>query len=141
MITTENKRYQIISKEDKLIVQVTNERVIITANQVVSKEISILQNAFISADFISGSTTVEIGTIPAGAKILNTIIDVTTAGSGSLSVGSVISQGVLVTVADNDLNEVNKFVIFNDLLNVINTTYNCFFINNLATGKVTIYYS
>jgi len=141
MISTVNQRYEIISKEDKILVNVVNERVVITANQVVSKEISILQNAFISANFISGSTEVEIGTIPANAKVLNTIVDVTTAGSGSLTVGSVISQGILVTIADNDLNEVNKYVVFNDLLNVINTTYKCFFIDNYASGKVTIYYS
>lgn len=141
MISTVNQRYEIISKEDKILVNVVNERVVITANQVVSKEISILQNGFISANFISGSTEIEIGTIPANAKILNTIVDVTNAGGGSLSVGSVISQGILTTVNDTDLNDVNKYVIFNDLLNVIDTTYKCFFINNLATGTVTINYS
>ena len=141
MISTVNQRYEIISKEDKILVNVVNERVVITANQVVSKEISILQNGFISANFISGSTEIEIGTIPANAKILNTIVDVTNAGGGSLSVGSAISQGILTTVNDTDLNDVNKYVIFNDLLNVINTTYKCFFINNLATGTVTINYS
>jgi hypothetical protein len=81
-----------------------------------------------------------IGDLPTGVRILNTIVDVTNALGGTLTVGNDNYNAILQTVNDNDLNNVNSYITFNNYLNPIGQSYKGYFNNNLSSGTITIYY-
>ena len=95
---------------------------------------------FVTTSFVSGDTIKIIGHIPINSKILNTIVDVTNALGGTLTIGNDNYNAILQTVNDNDLNKVNQYVNFNNYLETAGADYKCFFNNNLSSGTITIYY-
>lgn len=140
-IQATNQVYKVVSENNVNRIVIENETIDITAQHIISKEIVSLANGFVSASFQSGDTTIEIGTIPIGVKIINTIVDVTTAGGGTLTVGNDSYNAILQTVNDNDLNNVNSYITFNNYLNPIGQTYKGYFNGNLSAGTITIYYN
>jgi hypothetical protein len=97
-------------------------------------------NGFVTTSFVAGDTVKTIGFIPTNAKILNTIVDVTGVGGGTLTIGNDNYNAILQTVNDNDLNTINQYVVFNNYFNTAGIDYKCFFNSNLSSGTVTIYY-
>ena len=97
--------------------------------------------SYIRTTFVSGDTTKEIGVIPNNKMIAFVILEVTTAGSGTCNVGTADSQGLLMTVDDNDLSIVNKYIVYNNIKTTTNETFNIYFNSNTAVGSVTIYYN
>ena len=96
---------------------------------------------YIRTNFISGDAFKEIGVIPINKVINQIILEVTTGGTGNCNVGTADSQGLLMTVDDNDLSIVNKYIVYNNIKTTTNKTFNIYFNSNTAVGTVTIYYN
>ena len=96
---------------------------------------------FVTTTFVSGETTKEIGVVPINRVISHIVLEVTTAGSGTCNIGTAISQGLLMTVNENDLSVANQYLVFNNIQTTTNETFNIYFTNNTSSGSVTIYYN
>jgi c-di-AMP phosphodiesterase-like protein len=140
MIKQQNNIIKVTNLQTNNLVQQEVVENVITQMNVVAKEIVSLENGFISASFSSGDNIVVIGDLPTGVRILNTIVDVTNALGGTLTVGNDNYNAILQTVNDNDLNNVNSYITFNNYLNPIGQSYKGYFNNNLSSGTITIYY-
>ncbi len=93
-------------------------------------------------DFSDYASPVLILNVPAGALIINTVVEIDTAfDSGSLTIGTQAAQGILMAVADRS-NSVGKYEVHNYLLNDTAQDYKAFFTGTptQGTGKFIIYY-
>ena len=96
---------------------------------------------YIRTTFIGTDTMKEIGVVPINKVINQTILEVTTAGTGTATIGTNASQGILMSASQNDLSVADMYVNVNNLLMNTNQTFNIYFTNNSASGSVTIYYN
>lgn len=96
---------------------------------------------YIRTTFIGTDTMKEIGVAPINKVINQTILEVTTAGTGTATIGTNASQGILMSASQNDLSVADMYVNVNNLLMNTNETFNIYFTNNSASGSVTIYYN
>lgn len=96
---------------------------------------------YIRTTFIGTDTMKEIGVVPINKVINQTILEVTTAGTGTATIGTNASQGILMSASQNDLSVADMYVNVNNLLMNTNETFNIYFTNNSASGSVTIYYN
>jgi hypothetical protein len=124
------------------VTKVTSKNEIVKINNV--NNVNTIINAgvgYLSIDFVSGDTTLEIGVVPVNKMISHTILEVTTSGAGTCNIGTAISQGLLMTVNENDLSVANQYLVFNNIQTTTNETFNIYFTNNTSAGTVTIYYN
>lgn len=96
---------------------------------------------YIRTTFIGTDTMKEIGVVPINKVINQTILEVTTAGTGTATIGTNASQGILMSASQNDLSVADMYVNVNNLLMNTNETFNIYFTNNSSSGSVTIYYN
>lgn len=96
---------------------------------------------YIRTTFIGTDTMKEIGVVPINKVINQTILEVTTAGTGTATIGTNASQGILMSASQNDLSVADMYVNVNNLLMNTNETFNIYFTNNSASGSITIYYN
>ena len=96
---------------------------------------------YIRTTFIGTDTMKEIGVVPINKVINQTILEVTTAGTGTATIGTNASQGILMSASQNDLSVADMYVNVNNLLMNTNETFNICFTNNSSSGSVTIYYN
>ena len=96
---------------------------------------------YIRTTFIGTDTMKVIGVVPINKVINQTILEVTTAGTGTATIGTNASQGILMSASQNDLSVADMYVNVNNLLMNTNETFNIYFTNNSASGSVTIYYN
>lgn len=96
---------------------------------------------YIRTTFIGTDTMKEIGVVLINKVINQTILEVTTAGTGTATIGTNASQGILMSASQNDLSVADMYVNVNNLLMNTNETFNIYFTNNSASGSVTIYYN
>lgn len=96
---------------------------------------------YIRTTFIGTDTMKEIGVVPINKVINQTILEVTTAGTGTATIGTNASQGILMSASQNDLSVADMYVNVNNLLINTNETFNIYFTNNSSSGSVTIYYN
>jgi hypothetical protein len=124
------------------ITKVTSKNEIVKINNVNNVNTIINASAgYLSIDFVSGDTTLEIGVVPVNKAVVKTVVKVTTAGSGTVTIGTDASQGILQSASQNDLSTVLEYEVNNNLLLNTNTTYKAFFTSNTAIGQIIIYYS
>jgi hypothetical protein len=105
-------------------------------NTIVSAGVSYLRTTF-----VSGDTVKEIGVIPINKMISHIILEVTTAGSGSATVGTDASQGILMSASQNDLSIEDMYLNYNNIKTTTNETFNIYFTSNTSAGTITIYYN
>lgn len=96
---------------------------------------------YIRTTFIGTDTMKVIGVVPINKVINQTILEVTTAGTGTATIGTNASQGILMSASQNDLSVADMYVNVNNLLMNTNETFNIYFTNNSASGSITIYYN
>ena len=96
---------------------------------------------YIRTTFNGTDTIKEIGVVPINKVINQTILEVTTAGTGTATIGTNASQGILMSASQNDLSVADMYVNVNNLLMNTNETFNIYFTNNSASGSITIYYN
>jgi hypothetical protein len=96
---------------------------------------------YIRTTFVATDTIKEIGVVPINKVINQTILEVTTAGTGTATIGTNASQGILMSASQNDLSVADMYVNVNNLLMNTNETFNIYFTNNSSSGSVTIYYN
>lgn len=96
---------------------------------------------YIRTTFVGTDTIKEIGVVPINKVINQTILEVTTAGTGTATIGTNASQGILMSASQNDLSVADMYVNVNNLLMNTNETFNIYFTNNSSSGSVTIYYN
>lgn len=96
---------------------------------------------YIRTTFNGTDTMKEIGVVPINKVINQTILEVTTAGTGTATIGTNASQGILMSASQNDLSVADMYVNVNNLLMNTNETFNIYFTNNSSSGSVTIYYN
>jgi len=96
---------------------------------------------YIRTTFNVTDTIKEIGVVPINKVINQTILEVTTAGTGTATIGTNASQGILMSASQNDLSVADMYVNVNNLLMNTNETFNIYFTNNSSSGSVTIYYN
>jgi hypothetical protein len=96
---------------------------------------------YIRTTFVGTDTMKEIGVVPINKVINQTILEVTTAGTGTATIGTNASQGILMSASQNDLSVADMYVNVNNLLMNTNETFNIYFTNNSSSGSVTIYYN
>ena len=96
---------------------------------------------YIRTTFIGTDTMKEIGVVPINKVINQTILEVTTAGTGTATIGTNASQGILMSASQNDLSVADMYVNVNNLLMNTNETFNIYFTNNSSSGRITIYYN
>lgn len=96
---------------------------------------------YIRTTFIGTDTMKEIGVVPINKVINQTILEVTTAGTGTATIGTNASQGILMSASQNDLSVADMYVNVNNLLMNTNETFNIYFTNNSSSGSITIYYN
>lgn len=96
---------------------------------------------YIRTTFNGTDTTKEIGVVPINKVINQTILEVTTAGTGTATIGTNASQGILMSASQNDLSVADMYVNVNNLLMNTNETFNIYFTNNSSSGSITIYYN
>lgn len=124
------------------VTKVTSKNEIVKINNV--NNVNTIINAsvgYLSIDFVSGDTTLEIGVVPVNKAVVKTVVKVTTAGSGSVTIGTDASHGILQSASQNDLSTVLEYEVNNNLLLNTNTTYKAFFSSNTSSGQIIIYYS
>ena len=105
-------------------------------NTIVSAGVSYLRTTF-----VSGDTVKEIGVIPINKMISHIVLEVTTAGSGSATVGTDASQGILMSASQNDLSIEDMYLNYNNIKTTTNETFNIYFTSNTSAGTITIYYN
>jgi hypothetical protein len=96
---------------------------------------------YIRTTFVGTDTIKEIGVVPINKVINQTILEVTTAGTGTATIGTNASQGILMSASQNDLSVADMYVNVNNLLMNTNETFNIYFTNNSSSGSITIYYN
>lgn len=96
---------------------------------------------YIRTTFNGTDTIKEIGVVPINKVINQTILEVTTAGTGTATIGTNASQGILMSANQNDLSVADMYVNVNNLLMNTNETFNIYFTNNSSSGSITIYYN
>jgi hypothetical protein len=96
---------------------------------------------YIRTTFVGTDTIKVIGVVPINKVINQTILEVTTAGTGTATIGTNASQGILMSASQNDLSVADMYVNVNNLLMNTNETFNIYFTNNSSSGSVTIYYN
>lgn len=96
---------------------------------------------YIRTTFNGTDTMKEIGVVPINKVINQTILEVTTAGTGTATIGTNASQGILMSASQNDLSVADMYVNVNNLLMNTNETFNIYFTNNSSSGSITIYYN
>ena len=96
---------------------------------------------YIRTTFVGTDTMKEIGVVPINKVINQTILEVTTAGTGTATIGTNASQGILMSASQNDLSVADMYVNVNNLLMNTNETFNIYFTNNSSSGSITIYYN
>lgn len=96
---------------------------------------------YIRTTFIGTDTMKVIGVVPINKVINQTILEVTTAGTGTATIGTNASQGILMSASQNDLSVADMYVNVNNLLMNTNETFNIYFTNNSSSGSITIYYN
>lgn len=133
--------YKVQSVNNLVKVNSINEVVKVNLLNNVNTIIDNNSNGYIRTTFVSGETFKEIGVVPINKMIAYIILEVTTAGSGTCNIGTSDSQGLLMTVNDNDLSVVNMYVNYNNIKTTTNETFNIYFNSNTSAGSVTIYYN
>lgn len=96
---------------------------------------------YIRTTFVGTDTMKVIGVVPINKVINQTILEVTTAGTGTATIGTNASQGILMSASQNDLSVADMYVNVNNLLMNTNETFNIYFTNNSSSGSITIYYN
>lgn len=96
---------------------------------------------YIRTTFVGTDTMKEIGVVLINKVINQTILEVTTAGTGTATIGTNASQGILMSASQNDLSVADMYVNVNNLLMNTNETFNIYFTNNSSSGSITIYYN
>lgn len=96
---------------------------------------------YIRTTFNGTDTMKVIGVVPINKVINQTILEVTTAGTGTATIGTNASQGILMSASQNDLSVADMYVNVNNLLMNTNETFNIYFTNNSSSGSITIYYN
>jgi len=105
-------------------------------NTIVSAGVSYLRTTF-----VSGDTVKEIGVIPINKMISYVILEVTTAGTGTATIGTNASQGILMSASQNDLSVADMYMNINNIKTSTNETFNIYFNSNTSAGSITIYYN
>jgi len=105
-------------------------------NTIVSAGVSYLRTTF-----VSGDTVKEIGVIPINKMISYVILEVTTAGTGTATIGTNASQGILMSASQNDLSVADMYMNINNIKTTTNETFNIYFNSNTSAGSITIYYN
>lgn len=115
---------------------ITKINLLNNVNTVINDSLGYIRTTFIGTD-----TMKEIGVVPINKVINQTILEVTTAGTGTATIGTNASQGILMSASQNDLSVADMYVNVNNLLMNTNETFNIYFTNNSASGSITIYYN
>lgn len=115
---------------------ITKINLLNNVNTVIDDSLGYIRTTFIGTDTIK-----TIGVVPINKVINQTILEVTTAGTGTATIGTNASQGILMSASQNDLSVADMYVNVNNLLMNTNETFNIYFTNNSASGSVTIYYN
>ena len=115
---------------------ITKINLLNNVNTVIDDSLGYIRTTFNGTDTIK-----EIGVVPINKVINQTILEVTTAGTGTATIGTNASQGILMSASQNDLSVADMYVNVNNLLMNTNETFNIYFTNNSASGSVTIYYN
>lgn len=115
---------------------ITKINLLNNVNTVIDDSLGYIRTTFIGTDTIK-----TIGVVPINKVINQTILEVTTAGTGTATIGTNASQGILMSASQNDLSVADMYVNVNNLLINTNETFNIYFTNNSASGSVTIYYN
>lgn len=96
---------------------------------------------YIRTTFIGTDTFKEIGVVPINKVINQTILEVTTAGTGTATIGTNASQGILMSASQNDLSVADMYMNINNIKTTTNETFNIYFNSNTSAGSITIYYN
>jgi len=115
---------------------ITKINLLNNVNTVIDDSLGYIRTTFVGTDTIK-----EIGVVPINKVINQTILEVTTAGTGTATIGTNASQGILMSASQNDLSVADMYVNVNNLLMNTNETFNIYFTNNSSSGSVTIYYN
>ena len=115
---------------------ITKINLLNNVNTVIEDSLGYIRTTFVGTDTIK-----EIGVVPINKVINQTILEVTTAGTGTATIGTNASQGILMSASQNDLSVADMYVNVNNLLMNTNETFNIYFTNNSSSGSVTIYYN
>jgi hypothetical protein len=115
---------------------ITKINLLNNVNTVIEDSLGYIRTTFVGTDTIK-----EIGVVPINKVINQTILEVTTAGTGTATIGTNASQGILMSASQNDLSVADMYVNVNNLLMNTNETFNIYFTNNSASGSITIYYN
>jgi hypothetical protein len=115
---------------------ITKINLLNNVNTVIDDSLGYIRTTFVGTDTIK-----EIGVVPINKVINQTILEVTTAGTGTATIGTNASQGILMSASQNDLSVADMYVNVNNLLMNTNETFNIYFTNNSASGSITIYYN
>jgi len=115
---------------------ITKINLLNNVNTVIDDSLGYIRTTFVGTDTIK-----EIGVVPINKVINQTILEVTTAGNGTATIGTNASQGILMSASQNDLSVADMYVNVNNLLMNTNETFNIYFTNNSSSGSITIYYN
>jgi hypothetical protein len=115
---------------------ITKINLLNNVNTVIDDSLGYIRTTFVGTDTIK-----EIGVVPINKVINQTILEVTTAGTGTATIGTNASQGILMSASQNDLSVADMYVNVNNLLMNTNETFNIYFTNNSSSGSITIYYN
>ena len=115
---------------------ITKINLLNNVNTVIEDSLGYIRTTFVGTDTIK-----EIGVVPINKVINQTILEVTTAGTGTATIGTNASQGILMSASQNDLSVADMYVNVNNLLMNTNETFNIYFTNNSSSGSITIYYN
>lgn len=115
---------------------ITKINLLNNVNTIIDNSLGYIRTTFNGTDTIK-----EIGVVPINKVINQTILEVTTAGTGTATIGTNASQGILMSASQNDLSVADMYVNVNNLLMNTNETFNIYFTNNSASGSITIYYN
>jgi hypothetical protein len=115
---------------------ITKINLLNNVNTVIDDSLGYIRTTFVGTDTIK-----EIGVVPINKVINQTILEVTTAGTGTATIGTNASQGILMNASQNDLSVADMYVNVNNLLMNTNETFNIYFTNNSSSGSITIYYN
>ena len=115
---------------------ITKINLLNNVNTVIDDSLGYIRTTFNGTDTIK-----EIGVVPINKVINQTILEVTTAGTGTATIGTNASQGILMSASQNDLSVADMYVNVNNLLMNTNETFNIYFTNNSSSGSITIYYN
>ena len=94
---------------------ITKINLLNNVNTVIDDSLGYIRTTFIGTDTIK-----VIGVVPINKVINQTILEVTTAGTGTATIGTNASQGILMSASQNDLSVADMYVNVNNLL--MNTT-------------------